>query len=121
MLCQAWSGHGKTTIFVLVTLQQLGQMDDEVPAPVLRHTRELASQIKNEYARFAKYLSDVQVATFYGVTLIAKDAKILHDKSKCPHIVVAIPRRLNALTSDKASDAKNVQHFVLDERDKMLE
>jgi len=121
VLCQAKSGHGKTAVFVLATLQQLEPVNGEVSVLVLCHTRELAFQIKNEYTRFAKYMPDVRVSTFYGGTPVAKDAELLRDKSKCPHIVVATPGRLNALARDKVLDAKNVKHFVLDECDKMLE
>ncbi|CAL1696697.1 unnamed protein product [Somion occarium] len=99
VLCQAKSGHGKTAVFVLATLQQLEPVDGEVSVLVLCHTRELAFQIKNEYTRFAKYMPD----------------------NKCPHIVVATPGRLNALARDKVLDASKVKHFVLDECDKMLE
>ncbi|EGO02766.1 hypothetical protein SERLA73DRAFT_150394 [Serpula lacrymans var. lacrymans S7.3] len=121
VLCQAKSGHGKTAVFVLATLQQLEPVNGEVSVLVLCHTRELAFQIKNEYTRFAKYMPDVRVSTFYGGTPVAKDSEILRDKTKCPHIVVATPGRLNALARDKVLDAKNVKHFVLDECDKMLE
>ncbi|KAG6866253.1 Suppressor of the cold-sensitive snRNP biogenesis mutant brr1-1 [Blastosporella zonata] len=121
VLCQAKSGHGKTAVFVLATLQQLEPVDGEVSVLVLCHTRELAFQIKNEYTRFAKYMPDVRVSTFYGGTPVTKDAELLRDKTKCPHIVVATPGRLNALARDKVLDAKNVKHFVLDECDKMLE
>lgn len=121
VLCQAKSGHGKTAVFVLATLQQLEPVNGEVSVIVLCHTRELAFQIKNEYTRFAKYMPDVRVSTFYGGTPVTKDAEVLRDKNKCPHIVVATPGRLNALARDKVLDAKNVKHFVLDECDKMLE
>ncbi|KAF7340087.1 Histidine kinase [Mycena venus] len=115
VLCQAKSGHGKTAVFVLATLQQLEPVNGEVSVLVLCHTRELAFQIKNEYSRFAKYMPDVRVSTFYGGTPVAKDAETLRDKNKCPHIVVATPGRLNALARDKVLDAKNVKHFVLDD------
>ncbi|KAF5392439.1 hypothetical protein D9757_002169 [Collybiopsis confluens] len=121
VLCQAKSGHGKTAVFVLATLQQLEPVNGQVSVLVLCHTRELAFQIKNEYTRFAKYMPDVRISTFYGGTPVSKDAEILRDKAKCPHIVVATPGRLNALARDKVLDAKNVKHFVLDECDKMLE
>jgi ATP-dependent RNA helicase UAP56/SUB2 len=121
VLCQAKSGHGKTAVFVLATLQQLEPVHGEVSVIVLCHTRELAYQIKNEYARFAKYMPDVIVATMYGGTPMTKDAETLKDKTKCPHIIVATPGRLNALCRDKILEAKNVKHFVLDECDKMLE
>jgi ATP-dependent RNA helicase UAP56/SUB2 len=121
VLCQAKSGHGKTAVFVLATLQQLEPVNGEVSVIVLCHTRELAYQIKNEYARFSKYMPDIRTAVFYGGTSVAKDTEALKDKSKCPHIVVATPGRLNALARDGSLDASNVKHFVLDECDKMLE
>ena len=121
VLCQAKSGHGKTAVFVLATLQQLEPVNGEVSVIVLCHTRELAFQIRNEYNRFAKYMPDVRIATFYGGTPITKDAEILKDKSKCPHIVVATPGRMNALARDKLISLNHVKHFVLDECDKMLE
>ncbi|KAG9009433.1 Suppressor of the cold-sensitive snRNP biogenesis mutant brr1-1 [Tulasnella sp. 427] len=121
VLCQAKSGHGKTAVFVLATLQQLEPIDGEVSVLVMCHTRELAYQIKNEYGRFSKYMPDVRTTVFYGGTPVAKDIEILKDKTKCPHIVVATPGRLNGLVRDKALDPKRVKHFVLDECDKMLE
>lgn len=121
VLCQAKSGHGKTAVFVLASLQQLEPVDGEVSVLVMCHTRELAFQIKNEYTRFAKYMPEVRIATFYGGTPVSKDIELLRDKSKCPHIIVATPGRLNALVRDKALDASKVKHFVLDECDKMLE
>ena len=121
VLCQAKSGHGKTAVFVLATLQQLEPVNGEVSVLVLCHTRELAFQIRNEYNRFAKYMPDVRVSTFYGGTPVTKDAELLRDKIKCPHIVVATPGRLNALVRDKLLDASKVKHFVLDECDKILE
>jgi len=121
VLCQAKSGHGKTAVFVLATLQQLEPVDGEVSVIVLCHTRELAYQIKNEYGRFSKYMPEVRTSVFYCCTSGSKDTELLKYKTKCPHIIVATPGRLNALGRDKFLDASNVKHFVLDECDKMLE
>jgi len=85
------------------------------------HTRELAYQIKNEYARFSKYLPAVKTAVFYGGTPMAKDVEILKDKETHPHIIVATPGRLNALVRDKHLRLGSCKIFVLDECDKMLE
>lgn len=85
------------------------------------HTRELAYQIKNEYARFSKYMPDVKTAVFYGGTPIQKDAEILKNKDTHPHIIVATPGRLNALVRDKMLSLRNCKVFVLDECDKMLD
>ncbi len=44
-------------------------------------TRELAFQIKNEYTRFAKYMPDVRVSTFFGGAPVVKDADTLRDET----------------------------------------
>lgn len=85
------------------------------------HTRELAYQIKNEYDRFSKYLPDVKTAVFFGGTPIQKDMEMLKNKETHPHIIVATPGRLNALVRDKALRLGNIQRFILDECDKMLD
>ncbi|GAA5887851.1 hypothetical protein JCM6882_000776 [Rhodosporidiobolus microsporus] len=121
VLCQAKSGMGKTAVFVTATLQQIEPIDGEVSVIVLCHTRELAYQIKNEYARFSKYMPDVRTGVFYGGTSVKVDQDLLKSKDKCPHIVVGTPGRLNALVRDKSLKAGSVRHFVLDECDKMLE
>jgi len=121
VLCQAKSGLGKTAVFVLATLQQIEPIAGETSVLVMCHTRELAYQIKNEYARFAKYQPDVKTAVFYGGTPIQKDIELLANKDTHPHIIVATPGRLNALVRDKKLRLGNVQRFVLDECDKMLD
>ncbi|CAO3701977.1 unnamed protein product [Rhizopus stolonifer] len=121
VLCQAKSGMGKTAVFVLATLQQLEPINGEVSVIVLCHTRELAFQIKNEYARFSKYLPEIRTEVFYGGVPMTKDVETLKDKNKCPHILVGTPGRVLALIRDKHLRLGNVKHFVLDECDKMLE
>lgn len=121
ILCQAKSGMGKTAVFVLATLQQVDAVPGEVAVVVLCHTRELAFQIKNEYARFSKYLPDVRSEVFYGGTPLKRDQDILRNKDLCPHILVGTPGRVHALVKEGTLKLKNVKHFVLDECDKMLD
>ena len=121
VVCQAKSGMGKTAVFVLATLQQIEPVDGEVSVLVLCHTRELAYQIRNEYARFTKYMPDVRTAVIYGGTPVAENQALLKDKTKCPHILVGTPGRMNALVRDKSLKVSGVKHFVLDECDKILE
>jgi ATP-dependent RNA helicase UAP56/SUB2 len=121
ILCQAKSGLGKTAVFVLTTLHQLEPVPGECSVLVMCHTRELAYQIKNEYARFSKYLPDVKTAVFYGGTPIQKDIELLKSKDTSPNIIVGTPGRLNALVRDKILSLRSVKCFVLDECDKMLE
>ncbi len=103
------------------TLQQLDPVPGEVSVIVVCHTRELAYQIRNEYARFSKYMPDVRTAVFYGGTPIQKDVDLIKDKATAPHVVVATPGRLNALVRDKYLRLNNVKVFVVDECDKVLD
>lgn len=121
ILCQAKSGLGKTAVFVLTTLHQLEPIPGECSVLVMCHTRELAYQIKNEYARFSKYLPEVKTAVFYGGTPIQKDIELIKNKDTFPNIIVGTPGRLNALVRDKVLSLRNVKAFVLDECDKMLD
>lgn len=108
-------------MFVLATLQQLEPIAGETAVLVLCHTRELAYQIKNEYARFSKYLPDVKTSVFYGGTPMQKDIEILSNKDTHPHIIVGTPGRLNALVREKKLRLGGIKMFVLDECDKMLD
>ena len=112
---------GKTAVFVLTTLQLIEPVDGECAVLIMCHTRELAYQIKNEYARFSKYMDTVRTAVFYGGTPIQKDFEMLSNKDTHPHIIVATPGRLNALVREKKLRLGNVKMFVLDECDKMLD
>lgn len=104
---------------MLATLHQLEPVDGEVSVLVLCHTRELAFQIKNEYARFSKYLPLVKVQVFYGGIPIAQNKTVLKDDT--PHIVVGTPGRILALTKTKDLDLSKLKHFVMDECDRLLE
>jgi ATP-dependent RNA helicase UAP56/SUB2 len=85
------------------------------------HTRELAYQIRNEFTRFSKYMTNVRTGVVYGGTPISADIELLSNKEKCPHIIVGTPGRTMALVRDKKLNASKVKHFVLDECDKMLD
>ncbi|KAK4537353.1 hypothetical protein CDCA_CDCA12G3378 [Cyanidium caldarium] len=122
VLVQAKSGMGKTAVFVLAVLQQLEpeRTEGEVSAVVLAHTRELAYQIRHEFARFSKYMPAVRCAVFYGGEPIKQQLQLL--ETAVPHVVVATPGRLVDLTvTRKVLDLSKVKFFVIDECDKVLE
>lgn len=121
LLCQAKPGMGKTAVFVIATLQQIEPLNGATSVIVLCNTRELAFQVKNKYARFSKYLPEIRTEVFYGGTLMSKDVEILSDKTRCPHILVGTPGRVLALIRGKHLRLSTLNHFVLDECDKMLE
>jgi superfamily II DNA/RNA helicase len=120
VLCQAKSGMGKTAVFVLTTLHQLEDDPSGVSVLVMCHTRELAFQIKKEFERFTKHMSDkVSVYPIFGGEPIQNHIKRL--KTDPPTIVVGTPGRILALVRSKNLDLSKLKHFVLDECDKMLE
>jgi ATP-dependent RNA helicase UAP56/SUB2 len=137
IICQAKSGMGKTAVFCLATLHQLNVSATAVDASstdatttttttpvqvlVLCHTRELAFQIAHEYERFSKYLPSVRTAVFYGGVPIKTNRDILKDPNGGPHIVVGTPGRILALAREGALSLSSIQHFVLDECDRVLE
>ena len=123
VLCQAKSGMGKTAVFVLATLNQLEPSNGEISVVVLCHTRELAFQIRNEYARFSKFMSfnevPVKTTTLFGGVPIKENIDEIQNEK--PQIIVGTPGRVLALIRNKTLNLRNVKHFVLDECDKMLE
>ncbi len=120
VLCQAKSGMGKTAVFVLTILHQLGEDPAPVSGLILCHTRELAYQIKNEFQRFVKYLPNIRVEVMFGGQPISEHMKILQS-DKAPHIIVGTPGRILALTKKSELKFENLKMFVLDECDRMLE
>jgi superfamily II DNA/RNA helicase len=117
ILCQAKSGMGKTCVFVISTLQQLDEINDNISILVIAHTRELAFQISKEYERFSKYMKIV-VAVFFGGINIRVDEQVLLINR--PQIVVCTPGRLMALIRYNKINLKHIKHFIIDECDKML-
>ena len=72
VLCQAVSGMGKTAVFVLSVLHCLGESPEPCTALVLAHARELAHQIKGEFARLAKFMPNVRIEEILGGEAIEK-------------------------------------------------
>ena len=69
--------------------------------------------------RFTKYLPNVISEVFFGGVPKNEDVKKLKGE-KAPHIVIGTPGRILQLTKEKFLKLDNLQHFVLDECDKML-
>lgn len=133
LICQAEAEMGKTSAFVIATLQQLQPIDGQTSVLVICSTREKASQTAEEYKRLAKFMSDIkvypccyypqskkitQVASFVGGRPIERDEGEL--ALKCPHIAVGTPARIRALIETGALKTDTVKHFVLDDCDEMV-
>jgi ATP-dependent RNA helicase RhlE len=119
VLAGAQTGTGKTAAFVLPILQKLGRPStDRAPrAVVLTPTRELAAQIAESARGYGKYAGLRTVVVFGGVGINPQIDALRHG---CD-LLIATPGRLLDLQEQRALDLRSVQHFVLDEADRMLD
>ncbi|WKX97538.1 hypothetical protein Q1695_013307 [Nippostrongylus brasiliensis] len=117
----AKTGTGKTLAFVLPILHELAIDPYGIFALVLTPTRELASQIYDQFVALGKPIALKTSLVTGGRSLIDQ----ANELTARPHVVVATPGRL-ADHIDSNPDGlgqlfKKIQFFVLDEADQMLD
>ncbi|MEQ1548199.1 MAG: DEAD/DEAH box helicase [Chakrabartia sp.] len=118
----AQTGTGKTAAFALPAIQYLSE-NKKPRAPltcrmlVLAPTRELAAQIAASFRDYGKQ-SQLSVETVFGGVPIGKQIRAM---SQGVDVLVATPGRLLDLIDQRALSLRNVEIFVLDEADQMLD
>jgi ATP-dependent RNA helicase RhlE len=120
LIAGAQTGTGKTAAFVLPMLQRLTESQQSGRTPralVLTPTRELAAQVAESAREYGKYVS-LRTAVVFGGVSIGPQINAL--RSGCD-LLIATPGRLLDLAEQRAVDLRNVQYFVLDEADRMLD
>ncbi len=125
----AQTGTGKTAAFALPLLQLMledntgrqsaGTQKGPVPirALILTPTRELAIQIKESFSAYGKHTPLKHLVIFGGVPQGAQVQAL----QRGVDILVATPGRLLDLMEQRYVHLNDVQHFVLDEADRMLD
>ena len=118
----AQTGTGKTAAFALPSLQRLAATPKPRPPKgcrmlVLAPTRELASQIAESFRVYGGKLR-LSVTTVFGGVPIPRQVRAL---AGGVDILVATPGRLLDLIDQHALTLRNVEIFVLDEADQMLD
>ena len=88
-----------------------------IRALILTPTRELALQIGESFEAYGKYLTLRSTVIFGGVGQAPQVAAL----KKGVDILVACPGRLNDLVGQGLLDLSNIEIFVLDEADRMLD
>jgi superfamily II DNA/RNA helicase len=116
VLAKSPTGSGKTLAFAVPLSDRLGAEDRRPACLVLAPTRELASQIVEEWRSIA-HARALRVAAVYGGVGIEKQSR----EAARAHIVVATPGRLEDLIARRAISLDRVQTLVLDEADRMLD
>jgi len=115
----AQTGTGKTGAFLLPLLEQLQHNADKrnVKALILAPTRELAIQISDNFKEYAKHLSVTQATIFGGVSQFHQERELRKGVS----VIIATPGRLLDLMDQGIVRLDKIEHFVLDEADRMLD
>lgn len=119
----AQTGTGKTAAFALPIIQNLMQdlprnhRKKNIRALVLTPTRELALQIAENFNEYGAHTNILCTVIFGGVSAVPQ-IEALH---RGTDILVATPGRLNDLIQQKEINLNNLEIFVLDEADRMLD
>ena len=117
----AQTGTGKTAAFALPMLDRLTasapRKKGAIRALILTPTRELALQIGESFEAYGKYLTLRSTVIFGGVGQAPQVATL----KKGVDILIACPGRLNDLVGQGLLDLSNIEIFVLDEADRMLD
>lgn len=116
----AQTGTGKTAAFALPILQRLinqPRSGGMIRALVLSPTRELATQIGDSFATYGKFTSLNHLVIFGGVGQHPQVQAL----RRRPDIVVATPGRLLDLMNQGFIRLNQLEIFVLDEADQMLD
>lgn len=118
----AQTGTGKTAAFAIPIIQQLNEVATngrkrEINALILTPTRELAIQIDECFADYAKYTNLRCTVIFGGVNQRPQ----IEQLKQGTDILIATPGRLLDLINQKIIRLDAIRHFVLDEADRMLD
>lgn len=120
LLGTAQTGTGKTAAFAIPILQNLTQKNirnNQIKALILTPTRELAIQIEESFNAYGKHLKLRNLVIFGGVKQGEQESAL----KRGVDILVATPGRLLDFISQGIISLKNLEIFVLDEADRMLD
>ncbi|WP_235918429.1 DEAD/DEAH box helicase [Sediminibacterium soli] len=117
------TGTGKTAAFAIPVLQLLHTSKKDKPAGksikalILTPTRELAIQIEESFAAYGRHLNLKQLVIFGGVSQHPQTQALRGGVD----ILIATPGRLLDLVQQRFIDLSQLEYFVLDEADRMLD
>ena len=118
----AQTGTGKTAAFAIPIIQHLYNSNNnsgqrKVRALVITPTRELAIQIADSFTAYGKFTKIKNTVIFGGV----KQGGQTQALNRGVDVLIATPGRLLDLMSQGYITLKDIEYFVLDEADQMLD
>ncbi|MFY9711176.1 MAG: DEAD/DEAH box helicase [Candidatus Cybelea sp.] len=118
VFASAPTGSGKSAAFGIPLLQKLlERRPGRGSALILTPTRELAQQVALHLRQLAKY-TDLRITPIYGGVAMGPQIKAMR---RGTDVVVATPGRLIDLMQRGEARLDDVEIFVLDEADRMLD
>lgn len=123
VLGSAQTGTGKTAAFAIPILQHLflnrqgNNNPHKIKALIITPTRELAIQIADSFSTYGKYTGIKNTVIFGGVNQGSQTYAL----KRGVDILVATPGRLLDLMDQGFIRLTDVEYFVLDEADRMLD
>ncbi|MGM0519341.1 MAG: ATP-dependent RNA helicase DbpA [Campylobacterota bacterium] len=118
IIAKAKTGSGKTVSFAIPIVNKLEVKKFRIQSLVLAPTRELANQIAQEIRKISRHIHNVKVLTLTGGVPFKPQAASLYHGA---HIIVATPGRVLQHINEDNISFENLNTFVLDEADKMLD
>jgi ATP-independent RNA helicase DbpA len=118
VIAQGKTGSGKTAAFGLGLLENLNVKRFRIQTLVLCPTRELADQVATEIRRLARGIHNIKVLTLCGGVPFGPQVGSLEHGA---HIVVGTPGRVDEHLRKGTLRLDDLNTFVLDEADRMLE
>lgn len=112
----ASTGSGKTGAFLIPMLDKIIH-DRSQKCLIIVPTRELASQIQDEFRDLSKSLGIYSTLVIGGTSIHAQ----IKNLKKHPQFVIGTPGRLKDLYERKNLDLSRFNNIVLDEVDRMLD
>lgn len=116
VLARSRTGSGKTLAFAVPIVERLTPDGQSPTALILVPTRELASQVTEEFRAIAD-VRRMHVASVYGGVGLGPQAK----RARHADILIATPGRLLDLAARRLLRLDRVRICVLDEADRMLD
>lgn len=116
VLASSRTGSGKTLAFAIPAVEKVEAESRNPSVLVLVPTRELASQVTQDFEPIAR-VKGLRVAAVYGGVSLGEQAK----RAARAQIIVATPGRLEDLASRRLVSLADIQILVLDEADRMLD
>jgi ATP-dependent RNA helicase DeaD len=115
---KAKTGTGKTAGFAIPVLQKMDLKTRGTKVLVICPTRELVTQVVEDFRGLAKYLPEVEIVPIFGGSDYTKQ---LRDLKRGPQVIVGTPGRLLDHLGRGTIKTDLMETVILDEADRMLD